>query len=189
MIKTYSQVLFIFLLGILLTGCFSFTNGNNGGLVVNEQRSLKAINADQVTHHTANMMIVKDPAFKNSNIDIISFNHDILLIGETPHASLRVKAEKLVSALPGVQRIYNEITISSPSSLITRSSDTWITAKVRANMLTAPGLKSGQIKVASENGVVYLMGHVTRSQADSAVEVARRVAGVQRVVKVFRYRD
>lgn len=182
------RILFILLLSASLAGCFAGVfSGAGGDSVVNDHRNLKAINDDQVIRHLGNTMLAKDPALRNSNLNVATFNRDVLLTGETPHASLRVKAEKMVSTIPGVQRIYNEITISSPSSLITRSSDTWITAKVRTNMLAKSGLKSSQIKVVSENGVVYLMGHVTRIQADLAVEVARHVAGVQRVVKVFRY--
>jgi hypothetical protein len=49
-------------------------------------------------------------------------------------------------------------------------------------------LKSGQFKVLTENGTVFLMGVVSRSQAQIAVDIARRVSGVQKVVKVFEYR-
>lgn len=184
------RIFIILLLSASLAGCVAavVAGAAAGGAVVNDHRDLKEINNDQVIRHLGNTMLAKDPALRHSNINVATFNRDVLLTGETPHASLRVKAEKMVSTIAGVQRIYNEITISSPSSLITRSSDTWITTKVRTNMLTKSGLKSSQIKVVSENGVVYLMGHVTHEQADLAVEVARRVAGVQRVVKVFRYR-
>jgi osmotically-inducible protein OsmY len=43
--------------------------------------------------------------------------------------------------------------------------------------------------VVTENGVVYLMGLVTRQEADAATDVTRQVDGVQRVVKVFEYID
>jgi len=40
-------------------------------------------------------------------------------------------------------------------------------------------------KVHADRGVIYLMGRVTQREADRAVEVARNVSGVQKVVKVF----
>ena len=43
------------------------------------------------------------------------------------------------------------------------------------------------IKVITENGTVYLMGTVNRDQADVAVDIARQVQGVQRVMKIFQY--
>jgi osmotically-inducible protein OsmY len=48
-------------------------------------------------------------------------------------------------------------------------------------------LKSSSIKVLTENGVVYLMGIVSKQQADIAVDIARKVTGVQRVMKIFTY--
>jgi osmotically-inducible protein OsmY len=56
-------------------------------------------------------------------------------------------------------------------------------------MLTTKNLKSGSIKVVTENGVVYLMGIVSHQQADIAADIARQVSGVQKVVKVFQYSD
>ena len=44
-----------------------------------------------------------------------------------------------------------------------------------------------RIKVQTENGVVYLLGLITRQQAEDAVAVARNVYGVQKIVKVFEY--
>ena len=41
--------------------------------------------------------------------------------------------------------------------------------------------------VVTENAVVYLLGIATPEQATLAVEVARQVKGVHKVVKVFQY--
>jgi len=54
-------------------------------------------------------------------------------------------------------------------------------------MLTTKGLESGSIRVVTENTVVYLMGIATHEQANLAVNVARKINGVSKVVKVFRY--
>jgi osmotically-inducible protein OsmY len=54
-------------------------------------------------------------------------------------------------------------------------------------MLATQDLKSSSIKVITENGIVYLMGMVSPEQADIAVDIARKVAGVQRVIKIFIY--
>ncbi|MEC8224892.1 MAG: BON domain-containing protein, partial [Pseudomonadota bacterium] len=43
------------------------------------------------------------------------------------------------------------------------------------------------IKVVTENGEVFLMGLVSDSEANLAVDVARNVSGVERVIKVFEY--
>ncbi len=54
-------------------------------------------------------------------------------------------------------------------------------------MLAQRGLSSSQIKVVTENSVVYLMGMVSHAQANLATKVARHASGVRKVVKVFEY--
>jgi len=44
-----------------------------------------------------------------------------------------------------------------------------------------------QIKVITENGIVYLVGIVPPEQAEIAIDLARTTDGVQSVVKVFSY--
>ncbi|CZR29798.1 outer membrane lipoprotein [Legionella pneumophila] len=111
----------------------------------------------------------------------------VLLVGQTPAASLRVLAERIAQNAPGVKRVYDEITVDNPIPLTQRTKDSWITSQVRSNMLTKKGLESGSIRIVTENGVVYLMGIVSDEQALLAVDVARRVAGVRKVVKIFQY--
>jgi osmotically-inducible protein OsmY len=134
--------------------------------------------------HTA---IVSDPQFRNSRIVVSSFNRVVLLVGQTPTASLRVVAEKIAQNTPGVRRVYDEITVNNPLALSKRTKDSWITSQVRSKMLTKKGLESGSIRIVSENGVVYLMGIVSAEQAALSVDVARRINGVNKVVKIFQY--
>jgi osmotically-inducible protein OsmY len=84
-----------------------------------------------------------------------------------------------------VSRVYNEITVEAPTSSWQRSHDAWITTKIKTEMLAKPGLHSTQIKVITENDVVYLMGVLSERQATIAINVARQVDGVIKVVKVF----
>src|SRR5262249_27678907 len=96
-------------------------------------------------------------------------------------------AYNLVNNIPHIKRIYNEVVITQPTSNMVRSKDTWITTKVVTKMLAEKGLRSTQIKVVTENSVVYLMGLVTHSQGNLAAVVASQVSGVTQVVKLFEY--
>ena len=62
-----------------------------------------------------------------------------------------------------------------------------MTGNVKAALLKDENVNAAQVKVVTEGGVVYLMGLLRQDEADRATEVARRVAGVQRVVKVMEY--
>lgn len=64
----------------------------------------------------------------------------------------------------------------------TAMSDTMITTKVKAEMAADPVVKAMDVHVETQRGIVMLSGFVpTRAEADKAVEVARKVEGVQEV--------
>ena len=45
------------------------------------------------------------------------------------------------------------------------------------------------IKVVTENGVVYMMGLVTEAKGNKAAEIASKVDGVKKVIKAFAYKS
>ncbi|MDV3467523.1 BON domain-containing protein [Stenotrophomonas sp. C3(2023)] len=60
--------------------------------------------------------------------------------------------------------------------------DTWITTKVKADLLTSSNVPGTEVKVETVNGVVSLSGTVAnQAEHDKAVTTARGIKGVQRV--------
>ena len=74
---------------------------------------------------------------------------------------------------------------------MTRSSDSWITTKVKSSLvgLDIKGFDPSRVKIVSENGTVFLMGMVYHKEADGIVARTQQVSGVQRIVKLFEYLD
>jgi osmotically-inducible protein OsmY len=58
---------------------------------------------------------------------------------------------------------------------------------VKGRFINVQGLSPVHVKVVTEAGVVYLLGLVTESEAETATELARTTGGVRKVVKVFEY--
>lgn len=123
------------------------------------------------------------------HISITCFNGTLLLTGEATTAEQRDIVVSLVRSIEGVKRVVSEINVTEPTAFSTRVHDSWITGQVKAKMLDTENLKATRIKVVTENSVVYLMGLVSRAQADLATDAARQVSGVQRVVRMFEYTD
>lgn len=172
-----------------IQGCF-FAGAAAGAaavVVVYDHRKLENILTDNQITHAAFQKINEDPNLKGSHIEVSCFNRTVLLTGQTPTPELRQEAEDIVRSVPNVDRIFNQISIRAPTSNITHTSDSWITTKIKTELLATKGMKSGTIKVTTENGVVYLMGRVSREQADIAATIASRVTGVQQVIKIFQY--
>lgn len=126
---------------------------------------------------------------EDAHVNVTSFNRNVLLTGEVPDAAAKAKAESLAREINNITSVTNEITVGPKSSIGSRSNDSFITSKVKGQFITENKFAANYVKVVTENGIVYLMGIVTASEADDAVEIARNTQGVTSVVKVFDYVD
>ena len=120
-----------------------------------------------------------------ASISVTSFNRKVLLTGQATSESIRQQAERIVAGLPNVRAVHNEVLVQGRPSLTTSAADTAITTRVKAALVGAQDLHANTIKVVTESGTVFLMGLVSRREADRAAQVASRVGGVMRVVTVF----
>lgn len=174
-----------------ISGCAPVVvaGGAAGASAIHDRRTVGKVVADQEIEIKAMNIRTQDPIFEGSHINIISFNGVVLLTGEAPTAQVRQRMEEQVRSIEGVRRVQNEIVIAAPSAVASHASDAWITTKAKASLLKVKLEKFDptRVKVHTENGTVYLMGLVTRAEADAVVDVARQVKGVQRVVKLFEY--
>jgi osmotically-inducible protein OsmY len=194
--KLASGILALLIATDLLCGCAPVVVGGavaGGAVVANSRRSPGAIVNDETIELKARLAILEDSELNSQvHVEITSYNEIVLLTGEAPTAKLRTQVEDIVKQIPMVRLIHNEMTIAAPSSLMTRASDSLVTAKVKTEILginNIEGFNGTRVKVVTNNGTVYLMGLVTHKEADAVTEVARQVGGVQRVVKVFEYID
>ncbi|PID54829.1 MAG: phospholipid-binding protein [Gammaproteobacteria bacterium] len=124
-------------------------------------------------------------ALRESHVNVVSYNGYVLIVGQVPSQAAKDQATEIVRPLTGVRRIYNELKVAAPSSTMTRTSDTWITSKVKSLLVARKDIYGQRVKVTTENGVVYLMGMATAAQAKLITDVARDVSGVQRVVSLM----
>ena len=118
---------------------------------------------------------------------VTSYNGVILLAGQTPRSELKDRAAQTARGVQGVKKVYNELQVQQPASLLARSNDSLLTTKIKTQMLADSSVPSARVKVVTENGIVYLLGLVTREEANAATRVVQSVSGVQRVVRLFEY--
>jgi osmotically-inducible protein OsmY len=119
-----------------------------------------------------------------AHVNVTSYNRLVLLSGEVPTEAERRAAEQAAAQVENVRSIVNELAVAGVSSLTSRSNDAILTGRVKAAFIDG-GPPAQAVKVVTERGVVYLMGRVTEREAERATQAARRVPGVQKVVRVF----
>ncbi len=154
------------------------------------KRTFGALIDDQQIETLAYVNLDKtEEALKDAHISVTSYNGVVLLTGQIADAQLREKAAQIVAELKKVRQVHNEIQVQGKTSLLARTNDTWLSSKVKTRLLANGDISGTRIKVVTEDGVVYLMGLLSRVEAEKAVEVARSTSGVQKVVRVFEYID
>jgi osmotically-inducible protein OsmY len=174
----------IVLLAVLLGGCATLTGSDPGA------RSAQEISADErIEGDVHDRIVASDPRFKQSRIVVVSHKAAVLLAGEVQSEDLVQKAQEIASAAADVRRVHNELAVSSRAGIGTRTSDGWITTKVKSALVSNKVVDADRVNVTTVDGVVFLMGSVSRQEADEAVTVTQAVTGVRKIVRVFEYVD
>jgi osmotically-inducible protein OsmY len=124
---------------------------------------------------------------KEARVVATAYQGKVLLTGQAPTTELASRAKQIALGVDGAVEVYNEIRQGTPVSLGTASSDTWITTKVRSQILTSDTVKSSNVKATTENGEVFLLGLVTQQEGQSAAQIASQVSGVKHVTTAFTY--
>ena len=192
--QSITRALLASVFALLLSSCTSVlvqTTGAEGIVEDPTERTAGAVVEDQSIETKVLVNLKKlEPELKKANIDAISHNGVVLLVGQVGSESLKARATQITSdSSSKIKRIHNELEVAGKTSLLSRSNDSWIATKVRTLMLANSNIPSGQIRVVTENGIVYLMGIVSQADGDLATDLVRNVSGVTRVVKVFEYVD
>jgi len=121
------------------------------------------------------------------SVYVTSYNRKVLLAGQVISERIYQEVEKIAREGESVREVVNELQVRELSPATVRNNDIAITSKVRAAFVEAKKVPFGVIKVTTERGIVYLLGRVTQEEGDNAAQVAARVSGVNKVVKVFDY--
>lgn len=166
--------------GAAAVGSVAHDRRTAGTVVDDEGIELKAFDA---------FVNSKETAGEEVHINATSYNYKVLLTGEVPTPAIKILATSRVAGIDKVAKVINELAVAESSAILSRGTDTWITTKVKASMFSVEleGFDLTRVKVITERGIVYLMGIVTQEEAAAAVDTARNVDGVAKVVKVFEY--
>jgi osmotically-inducible protein OsmY len=187
MTPTFHRLTLLALTAAALQGCAVALVGGaatEGAVIATDRRSAATQWADQKIELTADKTLT-DTLNRRGHISHVSYYRKVLLTGEVPTAEDRTLAQTTVAAVPEVAGVINELAVMPDSSLGQRSTDTFITAKVKTRLMDTAGVPANSIKVVTDRGIVYLMGRLTRRETELATEAVRTLSGIERVVRVI----
>jgi osmotically-inducible protein OsmY len=185
--KLLSVVLISASLGCSLSACVPMVLGGamlGGSLVATDRRTSGAQLEDEGIE-LRGASRVRENLGERVHVNINSYNRLVLLTGEVPSLQDKQLVEQIVTRVENVQSVVNELAVLGNTTLSQRSSDSLATGRVKAGLVDAKDLYANAFKVTTERGTTYLMGRVSRREADRATEITRTISGVQKVVRVF----
>ena len=173
----------------LIQGCGALIAGGaaaTGVVLSQDRRTIGTLTEDEgIEIKSANRI---GERFKDGvHVNVTSYNRMVLLTGEVPDAATRTEVERIAWSVQNVRGVHNELAVAGVSSLTVRSNDTLLTSSVKGRLLDSHKLNPIHVKVVTENSIVYLLGLVTKEEAEVATEIARTTSGVQKVVRVFEF--
>lgn len=186
-----SPLFAILLSALLLQGCVAAAVVGVAGVATKTTTDPRTVGTqvdDSTLEARVSNAISKDKQLKDeARIVATAYQGKVLLTGQTPTPDMASRAKQIAVGVDGATEVYNEIRTGKPVSMGTASTDTWITTKVRSQLLTSDSVKSSNVKVTTENGEVFLLGLVTQEEGKSAASIASGVSGVKHVTTAFTY--
>lgn len=188
------KAIYLTLLGVALSqlhGCAGVVVGGAavGASMATDRRGVGVYVGDQEIETRAASRLTESFKDKPVRFDVTSFNRQVLILGQVPDEEARNRATEIVKGVPEVRTVFNELAISGLPSLTSITNDGTISTKVKSRLWGDDRTPGTKIKVKTEGGVVYLMGLVTKAEAEAAAELASTTGGVIKVVKLFEYID
>lgn len=175
---------------LFLTGCAAVVVGTaaTSAVVAHDRRTTGTFIEDksiQIKAIQCVQRIAKDDP--NVNVSVVSYNNRVLLVGQAPTRQIKADIDAEIRNIEKVKQVHNEIQLKAPTNLKERSIDSWITTRIKSEMAVTKDFNFTRVKVVTEDGIVYLMGIIKPQEEAIAVDIARHVKGVNKVVKIFEY--
>ena len=187
----------IFLLALLITtlllsSCSPVVQGATAvsafASVSNDRRTAGAIIDDKSLHMKLGSIIRDDEMLENAHLKFMVYGKIAVVAGEVPNEEVKdYLAKQLKQNAPIMKQLINEVAVMPSISLFSRSKDNIITLQIETLFQNQEVFHPTHVKVMTERQIVYLMGSVTKREAEHATNQAAKAKNVDKVVKFFDY--
>lgn len=179
-------------LSIFLSSCIGILAGasvvGTTTKTQNDRRSLGTIVDDSTLYLQVSNSVQQDQKLNDAHLNFLTYNAKVLITGEVANQEVKAYVESsLMKKIPKITGIFNEIKIAPVSSFLSRAKDAAINLKISVSFYTQEVFHPAHIKFTVEAQTAYLMGEVTKREADKATQIVAQSTGVRKVVRLFTY--
>jgi osmotically-inducible protein OsmY len=173
--------------GLLLSACAQMliSGATMGATAMYTDRRTSGMQVEDQTVEFKASSRVHDTLGDRGRVTVTSYNRVVLITGEVPLEADRAAVEQAVARVEGVRSTVNQLAVMPASAVSNRLNDLMLVGKIKATYVDAKDLQVNAFKVVVDRSTAYLMGRVTEREAARATDLARRIPGVQKVVRIF----
>jgi len=176
----------------ILSSCIPIVQGAAAVTTVatmsNDRRTMGEILDDKTLYMYLGNIVSKDLMLEDTHISFNVYNKSVLMTGEVPTDDLKSYLEEIVKKKASkMNQLINEVAVMPNSSYLNRARDGVISVQIEALFLDQEVFHPAHVSVLTERATVYLMGSVTKREAEHATNVASKAKNVKQVVKLFNY--
>lgn len=175
-------------MSISLSGCAIWGNQQQAPKPIEDpsSRSLETVIDDQaLAGQIEDALYQADPRFDRLPVSVHVVDGVALLLGQVPEAALIQVAIDASLSVPRIQALHNHLSVGAGRTATQAANDSFLGIRIRSKLFASDGFPSRKVKVEVEQGIAYLMGSLSPSEAKRASELVRSVNGVQSVVLLF----
>ena len=182
----------LLLSSFILTSCSPILQGAAAVTTVatmsNDRRSAGEILDDKTIDFNLSNIVRKDSILEDMHINFMVYNKAVLMVGESPSAEARDYLEKQIKRnAPKIKQLINEVEVMPNSGYLSRAKDGIITVQIETLFYEQEVFHPAHVRIMTERRTVYLMGSVTKREAEHATNLATKAKNVDKVVKLFNY--
>ncbi|WP_092483495.1 BON domain-containing protein [Candidatus Ichthyocystis hellenicum] len=178
------SVLFAISLVPLMEGCGLATVRGVSSVATEDRRQANTVVLDRLTQLNSKS-IANSILRSRGHIEVTVYNGVVLLTGQVPSHEDKIRVERALSRGRNVRRMVSGLIVAHETTIMQRADDAVLTSMVKASICQLQGRFSSIIGVVTENGVVYLVGIVTKEEAKTVYSCVRAIPGVKNVVEAF----
>lgn len=184
-IRQTPKLLYVILLSVpLLNGCTLLVAGGAVGAtkVAMDARDVGTQVDDTSLRIRIQNQLREHERLAEQRILVVPYDGNVLVFGQASGQARKDEAIRLIRNIEGVNRVYDELRVGEPVSFAQRSRDSLLTSRVKVALLAQRDFDHTNISVYSEANEVFLVGRTSRAAATNAIETARNINGVERVI-------
>jgi osmotically-inducible protein OsmY len=184
-----SATILIVFIAFMQTGCALVTVGTVGAAATasaTDRRTVGTQIDDKTTQSRVRSAINDIPLVKDdAAVTVDVYKGQVLLTGQAPTQRMIIEVEKSATAVQNVMKVHNQVRLGSPIPATSTMNDVWLASKIKTIMLGNEQIPLFKLVLVVEDSEVFIMGLLRKEEAAAAVDAARNVDGVSKVIRVM----